>query len=185
MVKRAQFAFAAVVMGLCSLSPSHATLVTYSAEPLGGLAWRYIYEVANNSLEEDIGEFTVYFDRSLYSSLAVEASPSGWDSVVVPPDDGIPADGFFDSLALVDGIAPHASVGGFSVTFDYSGAGVPGSQFFEVVDASFQVLDSGMTTPIPEPQSYLLLVAGLAILACMRGANRRCGRGRVTATPVF
>jgi hypothetical protein len=124
---------------------TRAAVITYEVTSLGGNDWRYDYTVENDG-SASIEQFTVYFDFGLFSNLAVAASPMDWDSIVVDPDVNIPADGFFDSVALVSGLAPGASLSGFSVTFTFLGSGAPGSQPFDIVDpANFEVLSSGRT----------------------------------------
>lgn len=157
-----------------------ATTISFTTSNLSGNVWQYEYDVINDSLSSTIDEFTIYFDRDLFSNLNVEASPAGWDSIAVQPDSGIPADGFFDGLAFGQGLAPGAAAAGFAVSFEFLGAGSPGPQPFDVVDpVSFDILDSGMTvaetaTDLPEPDSLALL--GLA-LSALAAAQKRVGRG--------
>jgi len=158
----------ALALALGIVGAAQATEITFSTESISGVDWRYNYTVANNTLGVAVDEFTIYFDRNLYTNLVLEASPLNWDSLVVQPDLGIPSDGFFDSFAFASGIASGNSLAGFKVTFTYLGLGAPGAQPFEIVDASFNTLDTGITTapatPVPEPASYLLMTAGLAAL---------------------
>ncbi|MBN1765568.1 MAG: PEP-CTERM sorting domain-containing protein, partial [Sedimentisphaerales bacterium] len=56
-------------------------------------------------------------------------------------------------------IAPGETVSGFSVSFDWLGTGVPGAQFYEIIDPDdFSTLDSGYT--VPEPGTTILLCLG-------------------------
>jgi hypothetical protein len=151
----------------------------YFITSLGGSSWRYDYKVTNDSLTVDVEEFTIFFDYNHFSNLVVVSSPADWDSLVIQPDQVLPSDGFFDSLALIVGLAPGESVGGFSVSFTFAGVGTPGSQPFDIVDPeTFAVLFSGVTAlavqppnGVPEPGSLpLLLLAGLfAVAARLRG----------------
>lgn len=161
------YRFVAAALLMVLLNSAHATEIKYVAESLSGADWRYSYLVSNDTLAVDIKEFTVYFDASLFSNLAVNVSPSGWDSLVAQPDSNIPANGFFDSLAVAQGISPGSSLGGFSATFTYLGSGAPGVQSFEIVDAGFNVINSGLTQaiPVPEPSQWGLFVAGLGLVA--------------------
>jgi len=140
----------------------YATTILYDLSNLGGLRWEYTYSVTNDSLSSSIDEFTIYFNPGLYDNLIVGNTPADWDPLITQPDPFLVSDGFYDALALVTGIAPGATVSGFSVSFDWLVAGIPGSQFFEVVNPpTFVVLDSGNTTPVPEPGTLLLLGSGL------------------------
>jgi len=138
----------------------YATTILYDLSNLGGKRWEYTYSVTNDSLSSSIEEFTIYFNFGLYNNLIVGNTPADWDAIVTQPD-SILGDGFYDAF-LAEGIASGATVSGFSVSFDWLVAGIPGSQFFEVVNTStFNFLDSGNTTPVPEPGTLLLLGSGL------------------------
>lgn len=157
---------ALLVAQLWSLAPVSAATVYYETTSLGGNSWQYSYTVANDTLGAPLEEVTIYFDVTLYGNLTVTASPAGWDSLVVQADTQLPADGFFDSLALVAGIPVLGSLGGFGVSFDYLGTGTPGAQPFDVVNPNnFQVLESGTTiAAIPLPASLWLLISAFGCL---------------------
>lgn len=147
-----------------------AAQVSYTATHVGGTVWSYAYVVNNNAGAADILELTLYFDPVRYSNLGPGSAPAGWDPLLIQPDGAIPDDGFFDVLATGPGIGAGASLAGFSVQFDFAGAGAPGAQLFEIVDpGTFAVIDSGMTTAllppgaVPEPST--LALAGLGLLA--------------------
>ena len=150
-----------------------AVTITSTLDDLGSGRYEYGYEVLNDDLAVAIDEFTIFFDLGLYENLAVTASPAGWDSLSVEPDPGLPDDGFFDSCSSIFcfgsglGITPGTALGGFSVAFDYLGAGLPGSQYFQIVDPlTFGVLGEGFTEPavsVPEPGTLSLLLAGLFV----------------------
>lgn len=152
-----------------------ASIVHYDVSQVDAAThtWQYDFSVTNDSLSGDLGEFAVFFDVGLYSNLQLIASPAGWDSLVVQPDPALPDAGFFDALALGAGLAPGASLGGFSVSFVFAGAGAPGAQAFSIYDADFAVIDSGRTQAnatgtVPEPGSLLLLALALAVLVAGR-----------------
>jgi hypothetical protein len=162
-------------LALWLAAPAHAATVFYEATPLGGTAWRYDYAVANDGLGEALREFTVYFALGEYANLAVAGTPADWDALVAQPDADLPDDGFYDALALGAGIAPDGGLDGFSVTFDWLGAGAPGAQPFEVVDPeTYATLVSGTTAQIPLPGAAWLLGAALAA-AATRVRSRRTG----------
>ncbi len=146
------------------LSSSYATTLTYDVTNISGNTWEYTYTVSNDMLGVDIKEFTVFFDANLYENLVATSTPTDWDPLVIQPDTVLPDDGFYDALALVAGIAPGNSSGGFGVRFDYLGAGTPGAQVFDVVDPfTFEVLDSGLTqaSVVPAPAAIWLFGSGL------------------------
>lgn len=162
-----QFAALAVMLCVCAAS-ARATNVTYEASHVGGTQWRYDYTVSNDTLAVAIEEFTIFFDHTLYANLAGAGSAAGWDLLLIAPDAAIPAAGYFDALALAGGIAPGATLGGFSLIFDYFGSGAPAAQAFSVLDpVSFAQLDSGVTvtaSAVPMPPSAALVLAGLMLL---------------------
>jgi len=91
--------------------------------------------------------------------------------------------GFFDSLALGPGIANGASVGGFQVKFSFLGAGSPPPLRFDINDANFHAVYSGLTTTVaavPEPETALLVLVGLGALAgrLMRQHRQQFHSGR-------
>jgi hypothetical protein len=163
-----------LTLALLPLSAS-AAVITFTSSFLGGNQWQYNYTVAADSGGPSIDEFTIYFDPSTFANLAATASPQGWDPLVIQPDTAIPADGYFDSLALISGISPGTSLGGFSVSFDFLGLGTPGYQRFDIVDPnSFETLSTGFTSvapvisAVPEPNILTLMSLGLAFLLIFR-----------------
>jgi hypothetical protein len=151
---------------LSLLGNAHASIITYDTTFISGNRWEYTYTVANDTLAFDIEEFSIYFDVGVYENLTIGSIPADWDPLVFQPDPGIPADGVYDALALVSGIAPGDMLGIFSVLFDYLGAGTPGNQAFEIVDPfTFVALDSGVTVTeiasVPEPPGMLLFGMGV------------------------
>jgi hypothetical protein len=161
--------------------PAAASAILYDVTSLGGNTWRYDYTLANDSLTLSVDEFTIYFQNGLFESLRSPVGLAPWDVLAINPDPVLPADGFFDGLVfdLNAALAPGTTLGGFSVEFDYLGSGLPGSQFFQFLTASLEVLDTGFTelvsappTGVPEPGTVLLIVSGLLLLT-VRAVSRR------------
>jgi hypothetical protein len=95
----------------------------------------------------------VYFDPALFFAWGdLEANPAppngDWDTISVQPDPSLPHGAFLDALALVD----HPDLNdAFSIGFAWRGPGAPSSQYFEIYDDRFTVVDSGFTRPLPTP----------------------------------
>lgn len=166
-----------VVLGLTAwITPANASVITYVATNTGGSEWRYDYTVSAEPAEAAIEEFTIFFDLSVFAAANLRSlvSSADWDGLIGVVDPPLPADGFVDFLALSGGVAAGATQGGFSVLFDWFGPGAPGSQAFDIIDAStFTVLRSGFTTPavrpnVPEPATLLLLALSLGALCRQR-----------------
>ena len=140
------------------------TRIWYDSIELESGRWQYTYEVVNISLTDPIEEFTIWFDFGLYENLAIETlhPPAGdWDEIVWQPEPVIEDDGAYDAKAEAwnPGISIGESVSGFSISFDWLGEGVPGPQFYEIIDpATFETIDSGYT--VPEPVTLILLGLG-------------------------
>lgn len=163
MTAKAWFLAAALTLA-AAVPTARAADIQFTATPLGGTSWRYDYVVTNDDLPA-LDQFSIFFEAASFANLVVSASPAGWSSIALQPDNG--ADGLFDSLALVDSLPQDASVGGFSVTFTFLAQGTPGSQPFAVIDPfdGGKILQEGVTRPIPEPQTLALLLAGLVPIA--------------------
>lgn len=163
---------------LMPVAISSATTILYEATDLadttpGEDLWQYTYIVGDFVFDTDFG-FTVFFDYQLYANL--EAPPpsvnSDWDPIVWQPDSGIPDDGAYDALALVNGASLADP---FTVSFVWLGTGAPGAQSFDVYDSSFNTVESGQSAPVPEPGTILLLGSGLIGLA---GLRKKAWKGR-------
>jgi len=154
-----------LVLGLLLLGihTAMAATIQYSLSNITGNTWQYDYVVSNDLSGSNIDEFTVYFAFGQYANLSVVSAPTNWDPLVVQPGNFLNNDGYFDALALGNGITPGSSLGGFSVQFDYLGSGAPGAQSFDIVDPNtFAIIESGQPSPVPLPASILLFASGLA-----------------------
>ena len=180
------FRFVAALLLTMSFA-AHAGKVDSTYTSLGGNQWSVDFTVTNTGEPAPVSEFTVYFAEGLFSNLAVTGSPGTWDSIVIQPDSGLPADGFFDALVLdqADALDNGESQSGFSMTFDFLGTGAPGALPFDFLDANFTVIASGRTTlpgggggTVPEPATWLLVAAGVATLRGARGQSGAYKPGR-------
>ena len=148
----------------CSLLLScnlYAAQIQYSLTNINNNVWQYDYTVNNTTLASDIEQFSIVFDIDQYTNLSTSLTPAGWDALVLQPDADIPDDGIYDALALGSGIGLGEILGGFTVEFEYLGAGIPGAQAFTIVDRNtFATLESG-TTVVPLPGALWLFMSGL------------------------
>ena len=144
--------------------------VIFDVMQIGSDQWQYSYTVQNPDSAFVIEEFTVFFGADLYDNISIEGiqppSPE-WD-VLVWNSAFAGSPGGYDALSTGSGISQGQAVSGFLVTFDWLGSGLPGSQYYEVVNPLnySQILESGWTTSavIPAPSALALAVSGLAFL---------------------
>ena len=150
---------------------ANAGTILYEATDLvdttpGEDLWMYSYVLNGFTFFENYG-FQIFFDYMLYSNL--EDPPPlvnlDWDPIVFQPDLGLPDDGIYDALALVDN---PSLADPFTVSFVWLGAGSPGTQLYEIYNENFDIIATGETTVIPEPTTIILLGSGLLSLAGLR-----------------
>ena len=171
----------ATLLGTAALiAPLHAVGAAISAtyHPITGHQWTVDFTVTGDGSPTVINDFTVYFPDASFSALSLGASPPTWDSLIVQPDTTLHSPGFLDSLALGVGIGNGASVSGFDVRFTYLGSGNPPPLRFDINDANFHAVYSGLATvtvaAIPEPETAWLMIVGLgAIVGARLRAQRR------------
>lgn len=128
--------------------------------------WRYDYQVSGSF--EAFGGFNLIFDPSGYAALSdiQPVASADWDAFAVQPDPALPAPGLLTATRLSTGSALGDP---FTVQFVWLGTGSPASQPFEVFNDSFDIIETGFTVAVPEPQTYALWAAGLLALAVRRG----------------
>jgi hypothetical protein len=187
---KSAFGAPAIVVAFMCVSPptAGATTIAYVATPLGGSAWEYGYSLSGGSLSAQQG-FAVFFDPSLYSTLAlVGAAPQDWDSIVADPiaDPQVNSPGYYDAVALVN--APPF-MGPFRVSFIWLGAPgtIPGSQpaeFYQLDSTGAPIpFESLQTSPtgtaaVPEPSTLLLMSTGVALIRLSRTRRRQSDEAR-------
>ena len=155
----------------------NATTVTYDLNNIGGNAWEYTYAVHNDTLSESIGRFGIVFETGVSQSLSQTATPADWTTLATSWSDFSQTINNYSSSTNIKAIQPGESLGGFSVQFEYLGAGSPGPQQFSVyessvLDLAVEPLDTGLTqiSSIPIPAAAWLFGSGLLGLI---GISRR------------
>ena|ERR1039458_8569377 len=170
--------------------------IYYTLTDLGGGSWEYSYTIAPSLVTVGsrgtgqtgaLFEFDIYFpassspDAFSYSNLTEVANPdpTTWTPTIISPSEpgDLTAIYIEDASLSSPGIASGQSLGGFSVTFDYSGTATLGSQSFEFYDPTDYgegAIYSGMSVPVPvtvptpEPSSFMLLVSVASLLFGIR-----------------
>jgi len=166
---------------VCSV---YATTIEYSVNNLSGNSWEYMYTVKNDTALANLSDFVIYFPEVSgstvfdYSNITITGNPdsTNWNISAAQPS-AIDLGGYIDALATLP-LAAGAAVGGFKVSFDYTGNGTPGSQQFEIYNSSSQLpIDTGNTVfaqqepTVPEPSTLLLL--GLGLTGWLFGRKKR------------
>ena len=170
---------------LTFLTTASATVIGYKLAHLGDNDWRYRYTIENDTLGLPIRGITIYFSESpgaaspaeLTTLLSEDELAAAFDELVelASPSgtEGLRALG-------ATGVDLGMTAGTLIVEFKWWGNESPAAQFFEVFrytspndfDPS-EVLDSGFTTPIGEPTTFVLLTLGvmLIVFAHHRGSS--------------
>src|ERR1022692_192314 len=127
--KRSFFLTVSLMIMLVSGAPkafADSILVHYTATNVGGAEWRYDYTLSGSYLSGY--DMAVYFPVATSANLSdLQTGGTDWTTFVYQPDPNLPADGEFDMFANIDNpsVAPV-----FSVFFQWSGSGNPGTQSF-------------------------------------------------------
>lgn len=162
---------AAAAAALALTAPlSQATLISTAYKPIGTNTWLASFTITNDGTPASFAGFTIEFPDA--TNLALLASPSTWDSLVLQPDPSLPADGILDSFVInpANALAVGQSIGGFRVSFNYLAGATPGSLPFSINNSSFVPIFFGSTTvtSVPEPATVLSLALGLGFLGFVR-----------------
>lgn len=155
-----------------TVAVEYNTAISYIATDLDDVTegedlWQYTYTVTGNGFAQGTG-FTVEFENSLFVLSATQptAPNSNWEVSTYESPYYLPGEiSVYDAYAMVD----NASLANqFNLTFVWTG-GVegPGAQFFNVYDQNFQVMQNGMTAPVPVPGTVMLLGSALAALSAV------------------
>jgi outer membrane protein assembly factor BamB len=159
MVKRNGFKLIQVpvliaIISLISMlsSSALATQVTFVTEDIGSGQWVYHYNLINDTLNDPLEQFVIWFEPWLYENLSIVSDPHigyDWYQDTVEPDPVWLYYGAYRALAWDEGIPIGDSESGFAVRFTYLGEGTPGQQEFDIVDPNEYVsLEAGWTTPV-------------------------------------
>lgn len=162
--------------GLCCVPVAQAATIDYRLLPLGPDLWRYEYTLQVTAASPAFDEFTVYFEASDTQEILAFQVPTGWDAFLAQVDPGLPDAGFVDALHLAGALVQGSVSPGFSVDFRSSPGALPGQQRFDlIVSQPFTVVASGITSAVPEPAAWALLLAGLGLCGSV-AARRQAGQ---------
>ena len=161
-----------------SAMPAIATIqISYSTEDLpdvvpGEDLWRYTYTVNGQEFDQSYG-FNVYYPWENFAAATLVAAPQlGWAPVdVIGPNLEFELPGLLSAQAAQNLVA-QPWVFTVDVVWLSTGAGVPGSQPYELFDPDFNRLEppgvqQTVAQAIPEPQTNLLMLAGFVLLVAM------------------
>lgn len=178
------FAGLGFFMLACSAAlPAQATTIAYEVNAAAPASQSYVYTYHLTGQFLAGSAVNLLFDATNFANVSVDSgSLSGiqLDWLVldgaIEPLPALPADGLLQLLALAD---IQEAGGTFRVAFDWSGAGSPGAQAFELIDSLGNPSLSAVTTAyappdpnaVPEPGTLLLFPAGALIL--LRRTRRR------------
>ena len=168
----------------------------------GKFNYRLDFSVTNSSASLSVEEVIIHFKNVNFSDIAFVSTPSDWvdRDVADPTDDGFggldvagAADTWTGDSAGYNPIGPGETLGGFSLSYQFTQLNVWDSAYFEGLlwfddwvndpfDATsewvqlglvFHPYDTGNVDPIPEPGTFLLFGSGIAGLAVvLRKRNR-------------
>ena len=168
-----------LLAGLLAGSLSAAT-ITFQTTDLGSNQVRFTYTVTNFVFTVN-QELDIEFNPATYVSLSNGVAPTGFDVLLLQPNNPPGTSGDFSSLALV----ANPGTGPFRVDATLVAGHQPGPQNFSInqLDANgviTGVVASGTATPVtaavPEPATLplvgLALIAGPASLAVRRRLKR-------------
>jgi hypothetical protein len=127
--------------------------------------WQYDYTVVN-STAVPVKEFTIFFSYSYFTTYLVNNSlASGWSTEVSPPVPASYSDGLLIGVAATP-LAVNDRATGFSV---FAVSPPPAiEQNYELRNSEGNVVESGLTTAVPEPTTWALLGIALGVVAVAR-----------------
>jgi hypothetical protein len=160
------------LLALLGSPVASAIQIDFASISLGGNNYRYEYQILNDgSLGTsmpvrllDLEFDPLLFDESSLTNASASSLAADWTQTFLASAPGVAA--VFDLSATNQGIAVGTRLDGFAVEFHWLGNGIPGGQAFEIYDPdSFALLAHGVTTPVPEPNMWaMMVIAWLATL---------------------
>jgi hypothetical protein len=144
---------------------------------LGQDLWKYVYRVSGYAFAPGDNFLRILFPSEYYGRIIENdiQAPDGWTVFVLPADPEVVDDSF-----NAEGYSNAQTELLFIVPFEWSGGGTPGAQLFQVFEfrpdlEAYVPTVEGLTAsaPIPEPETALLLCAGLLLLGVL--CRRPCG----------
>lgn len=133
--------------------------------------WHYQYFIKRQSLPSFYA-VNLIFSPSLYGDLTVTGFSSGLSVLETQPDAGLPADGLITATALYGALFDGSET--VELAFVWLGSGAPGSQIFEILDDSFNVVSTAQTAkpsappPLSVPEPGVAGLVALSMLAFRR-----------------
>jgi hypothetical protein len=141
------FSLALPVTALAQDASLSATLTYVGPGPGSTSIYRYDYSLTNNAVTPSIIELFVFFDtdgvsftgdnsdfNNTIGFTGTTTSAPGWTPTVIEDPDPNPWFVDFFNAGLDNTVEPGETLTGFSVTFLWKGAGLPGAQFFEAIN---------------------------------------------------
>jgi len=174
-------ALVVTILMLFAAAPASATTIYYTPTKTGGIVspttWSTEFQVVGHTFASN-ELLAIFFPFDSYSSdiLDITAPDPNWTIQIFEPGLvlGLPEDGEVDLIPSTDGLtAPNVFL-----TYTYlAGDPYPVPQDWQILDTdTFSVLDSGLTTAVPEPATTLMLGGGLAFAWILRKRRNSSNR---------
>ena len=96
-----------------------------------------------------------------------------WDVLILQPDGTLPDNGIYDALSLSNGASLADP---FMLSFIWTGSGTPGAQAFNIYDDTFNVVESGVTSPVPEPAPVFLMLMASGLVGFFAFRKKRLSK---------
>ena len=173
-LRRALLIGSLLAFGLFQSSPALATPmveISYVERAITG-GWEYDYTVSNKS-GGGLDLYDIFFTFNEPVLLLGASVPMGWDYIPrYAPDPELNfATGFLDLFSLdpIYDVVPGGSLGGFLFQFDTRiGDLLFDAKLANPGDPNDPYSYSGLTAPVPEPATIVLLAAGISGLGLLR-----------------